>query len=76
MKKNIIIFISLLVAATSCIERNPGHFQDISGVYFNNTTGSMIVSDSLDVTFVYTAGDEMEIPVNPGRKPTYEEQLA
>ena len=32
-------------------------------MYFNNTTGSMIVSDSLDVTFVYTAGDEMEIPV-------------
>ena len=63
MKKNIIIFISLLVAATSCIERNPGYFQDISGVYFNNTSGSMIVSDSLDVTFVYTAGDAMEIPV-------------
>ena len=32
-------------------------------MYFNNTSGSMVVSDSLDVTFVYTAGDAMEIPV-------------
>ena len=63
MKKNIIILISLLIAATSCIERNPGHFQDICGVYFNNTSGSMLVTDSLDVTFVYTAGNKMEIPV-------------
>ena len=63
MKKNIIIFISLLLAATSCIERNPGHFQDISGVYFNNTSDAVTVSDSLDVTFVYTAGDVMEVPV-------------
>ena len=63
MKKNIIILISLLIAATSCIERNPGHFQDICGVYFNNTSGSMLVTDSLDVTFVYTAGNQMEIPV-------------
>lgn len=63
MKKNIIIFVSLLLGAVSCIERNPGHFQDICGVYFNNTSGSMVVSDSLDVTFVYTAGDAMEIPV-------------
>lgn len=63
MKKNIIIFISLLLASTSCIERNPGHFQDISGVYFNNTSDAVTVSDSLDVTFVYTAGDVMEVPV-------------
>lgn len=63
MKKNFIIFITLLVAATSCVERNPGVFHDITGVYFNNTSGAMVLSDSLDVTFVYTAGDLMEVPV-------------
>ena len=53
---------ALLVLA-SCEERTPGHFQDISGVYFNNTTGTMLVTDSLDVTFVYTAGNDLEVPV-------------
>lgn len=48
---------------SSCQERTPAPFQDITGVYFNNTAGSMAVTDSLDVTFVYEAGDEVEIPV-------------
>ena len=55
--------IAALLALTSCEERTPGHFQDISGVYFNNTTGTMLVTDSLDVTFVYTAGNDLEVPV-------------
>lgn len=63
MKKNIIIFITLLAGAASCVERTPGTFEDITGVYFNNTSGAMVLSDSLDVTFVYTAGDLMEVPV-------------
>ena len=57
------ILISFLAVLTSCRERNPELFQDITGVYFNNRTGSMAVSDSLDVTFVYEAGDVIEVPV-------------
>lgn len=52
-----------LLALVSCEERTPGHFEDISGVYFNNTTGTMLVTDSLDVTFVYTSGNDLEVPV-------------
>ena len=52
-----------LLTLASCEERTPGHFQDISGVYFNNTAGSMLITDSLDVTFVYTAGNDLEVPV-------------
>ena len=54
--------LSLLVLA-ACQERTPEFFQDITGVYFNNTSATMSVTDSLDLTFVYEAGDEMEVPV-------------
>ena len=32
-------------------------------MYFNNTSGTMIVSDSIDVTFVYETGNVVEVPV-------------
>ena len=54
--------LSLLVLA-AYQERTPEFFQDITGVYFNNTSATMSVTDSLDLTFVYEAGDEMEVPV-------------
>lgn len=54
---------TMLLVLASCEERTPDHFQDISGVYFNNTTGTMLITDSLDVTFVYTAGNDLEVPV-------------
>lgn len=55
--------ILLLVAAVSCQERHPAFFDEIEGVYFNNLSGTMSVTDSLDFTFVYEAGDEIEVPV-------------
>ena len=54
--------LSLLVLV-ACQERTPEFFQDITGVYFNNTSATMSVTDSLDLTFVYEAGGEMEVPV-------------
>lgn len=51
------------LALTACQERNPELFKDINGIYFNNTSSTMSVTDSLDLTFVYEAGDEMEVPV-------------
>lgn len=64
MKRNIIyIFMALVVALTSCQERHPVLFGEISGVYFNNLSGSMSVVDSVDVTFVYEGSDQMEVPV-------------
>ena len=52
-----------LLALAACQERNPEFFQDITGVYFNNMSATMSVTDSLDLTFVYEAGDDMEVPV-------------
>ena len=52
-----------LLALVACQERTPEFFQDITGVYFNNMSATMSVTDSLDLTFVYEAGDEMEVPV-------------
>ena len=52
-----------LLALVACQERTPELFHDITGVYFNNTSATMSVTDSLDLTFVYEAGDEMEVPV-------------
>ena len=63
MKRYIIGLLSAFLALTSCQERNPDLFLDITGVYFNNTSGRMAIIDSVDVTFVYEAADEMEIPV-------------
>ena len=62
MKKIYCILSSMLLLA-SCQERHPAPFQDVTGVYFNNTSGLMAVTDSLDVTFVYEAGDEVAVPV-------------
>lgn len=61
--KRIYCILSSLLLLTACQERTPDLFQDITGVYFNVTAGSMAVTDSVDVTFVYEAGDELEIPV-------------
>lgn len=63
MKQYIIAIVAGLFVLASCQERNPDLFMDISGVYFNNTTGGMTVVDSLDVTFVYEAEDVVEVPV-------------
>ena len=52
-----------LLTLVACQERTPEFFQDITGVYLNNTSATMSVTDSLDLTFVYEAGDEMEVPV-------------
>lgn len=49
--------------AISCEERVPALFEDIEGVYFNNTSGSMTVTDSIDLTFVYESSDELAVPV-------------
>lgn len=64
MKRNITyILMTLLLALSACQERHPILFGDVSGVYFNNLSGSMSVIDSIDVTFVYEATDELEVPV-------------
>ena len=62
MKRRYITYM-LFLALTACQERNPELFKDINGIYFNNTSSTMSVTDSLDLTFVYEAGDEMEVPV-------------
>lgn len=54
---------SSILLLASCQERHPAPFQDITGVYFNNTSGSMTVTDSLDITFVYEASDRIQVPV-------------
>ncbi|MBQ8421574.1 MAG: DUF4843 domain-containing protein [Bacteroidales bacterium] len=64
MKKFMYISAVLMTAlVTACQERNPAPFIDMSGVYFNNTSGTMTVTDSLDLTFVYESGDVLEVPV-------------
>ena len=55
--------ILMLIAVLSCQERHPAFFDEIDGVYFNNLSGTMSVTDSLDFTFVYEAGDELAVPV-------------
>lgn len=57
------LIILALLASVSCQERHPALFEDICGVYFNNMSGTMSVTDSLDFTFVYEAADELEVPV-------------
>ena len=67
------------LALTACQERNPELFKDINGIYFNNTSSTMSVTDSLDLTFVYEAGDEMEVPVKVqllGRSAEYDRPIA
>ena len=78
MKRNILGILSVVLILFSCQERNPGHFIDLSGVYFNNTTGMMTVADSTDLTFVYEAEDELEVPVKVqliGRPAEYDRPL-
>lgn len=53
----------LLLGFASCEERNPPLFDNVSGVYFNNMSGTMSVTDSLDLTFVYEASDMLNVPV-------------
>ena len=64
MKRSAIYILMILVLAlVSCQERHPVLFGEVSGVYFNNLSGSMSVVDTIDVTFVYEATDELEVPV-------------
>jgi hypothetical protein len=63
MKRRYLTYMLSLLALAACQERNPEFFQDITGVYFNNMSATMSVTDSLDLTFVYEAGDDMEVPV-------------
>ena len=64
MRSNIVYMFSVLMAVLcSCEERKPELFQDITGVYFNNSSGTRMLTDSLDLTFVYESGDVMEVPV-------------
>ena len=56
-------YILVLFVALSCQERHPALFDDVSGVYFNNLSGTMSLLDSLDFTFVYEAEDRVEVPV-------------
>ena len=62
----------------SCQERHPAPFEEINGVYFYNVTGTMAVSDSTDVTFVYESGDETIVPVRIqliGRPSDYDRKI-
>ena len=63
MRSRIIYMLLCVLLFAGCEERNPALFEDISGVYFNNRSGSMTLSDSLDVTFVYEKEDFMDVPV-------------
>ena len=60
--RNIFMILGLLLCI-GCEERNPALFENISGVYFKNRSGSMMIVDSLDVTFVYEKEDYLDIPV-------------
>ena len=51
----------MLIAVLSCQERHPAFFEEIDGVYFNNLSSTMSVTDSMDFTFVYEAGDVLEV---------------
>lgn len=79
MKRRYITYMLSFLALTACQERNPELFKDINGIYFNNTSSTMSVTDSLDLTFVYEAGDEMEVPVKVqllGRSTEYDRPIA
>lgn len=79
MKRRYITYMLLFLALAACQERNPELFKDINGIYFNNTSSTMSVTDSLDLTFVYEAGDEMEVPVKVqllGRSAEYDRPIA
>ena len=46
----IVAFLSLLIGLSACDEREPGTFQNISGIYFNNRSSASALQDSIDVT--------------------------
>lgn len=81
MRYKTIIYMTIAVAAaTSCIERHPDNFGDISSVYFNNRGVGNVLLDTTDVTFVYEPLDEtrMEVPVTVqllGRAVGYDRQV-
>lgn len=63
MRTGLSYMLLCLLLFVGCEERNPALFEDISGVYFNNRSGTMTLTDSLDVTFVYEKEDVVEVPV-------------
>lgn len=63
MKLRYIAAFLLLVGIASCEERTPRPFDDISGICFDNRSGLMTVTDSMDLTFVYESADTMEVAV-------------
>lgn len=64
MRRNaIMILLAAVAAVCSCQERTPEPFMDINGVYFNNLSPVMALTDSLDYTFVYEVSDRLEVPV-------------
>ena len=46
-----------------CDEREPAGFEEINGIYFNNRLANNVLVDSINLTFVYTSSDELEVPV-------------
>lgn len=63
MMKRTCILLLTVICLVSCEERTPDFFRDITGVYFNNASSGVTLTDSLDLTFVYEASDVMEVPV-------------
>lgn len=63
MKLRYIFILSCILMLFSCEERHPAAFDDIDGVYFYNLSGTMSVTDSVDLTFVYEKDDHMVVPV-------------
>lgn len=64
MKQTIFTLLGImLLCLSSCKEEMPEKFQDIHGVYLNNRLSNNTLMDSTDVTFVYTEGDELQVPV-------------
>lgn len=63
MRHRYIFLIFWFLMLVSCEERHPAPFDDIDGVYFYNMSGTMSVTDSVDLTFVYEKEDIMVVPV-------------
>lgn len=65
MKRTYTALALATVLTCSCTERHPDYFDEIDAVYFNNRGAGNVLTDTIDVTFVYEPLDEtgMEIPV-------------
>lgn len=50
-------------ALLGCDKREPAGFEEINGIYFNNRLANNVLEDSINLTFVYTNSDELEVPV-------------